>query len=155
MPRGKETVIGTERLAPNGYLYVKTKTGWRLKHHAIWEEAFGPIPPNHRVAFKDGDRKNIVPTNLTLKEVGRKNNNHNKSLRRELQIVRGLLERAHERLDAVEGELGERATSSVPDRDTGGDPEELMGSDDEASEPDPAVDSNDVGEGTWADDLSF
>lgn len=35
-------------------------------HHLIWEEQRGPIPPGHKVAFKDGNHLNCDIDNLEL-----------------------------------------------------------------------------------------
>lgn len=63
--------IGSERLA-DGYLQRKvTDTGylrrdWQPVHRLLWEEANGPIPPGQVLTFADGDRSNIVLSNLCL-----------------------------------------------------------------------------------------
>ena len=55
--------IGTYRLAGCGYLQVKVAdTGypprdWTMVHRVVWEQAHGPIPPGHIVAFKDGRKR--------------------------------------------------------------------------------------------------
>lgn len=68
--------IGTERTLTTGYTYVKTgdtpQTGqgisssvnWKLKHHLIYEETHGKIPPNHKVVFIDQDKTNFRLSNL-------------------------------------------------------------------------------------------
>jgi len=60
--------IGTERFRKGEYLYVKIAEPnvWKAKHRLIWEEAFGPIPENHRLIFLDGNRLNVVLSNLQL-----------------------------------------------------------------------------------------
>lgn len=35
-------------------------------HHLVWEKAHGPIPPGHKVAFKDGNHRNCALDNLEL-----------------------------------------------------------------------------------------
>lgn len=71
------TPVGTERLSKDGYIEVRTEQGkyhpgcgqtiyYRLKHHAIWEAANGPIPPHHNIVFLDGNRLNCSLENLQL-----------------------------------------------------------------------------------------
>lgn len=63
--------IGSERLM-DGYLQRKiSDTGypprdWKPVHRMLWEESNGPIPAGHVLIFKDGDRTNIVLSNLVL-----------------------------------------------------------------------------------------
>jgi len=63
--------LGSERIAEDGYVYVKTVDGqlnknWKVKHVLIWEAANGPAPPGHVVIFGDGDNRNFDPENLLL-----------------------------------------------------------------------------------------
>jgi len=61
-------VVGAERLKDRCvYVKVAEPDVWRRKHHLIWEEAHGPIPEGHRIYFKDGNKMNIVLSNLALK----------------------------------------------------------------------------------------
>lgn len=78
--------IGSARLSKEGYLQWKiTETGYPPKdwigvHILIWEEHHGPVPAGHAVAFKDGDKRNIVIGNLELvsrQELMRRNSYHN------------------------------------------------------------------------------
>lgn len=63
--------VGSERIM-DGYLQRKmTDTGypprdWQPVHRLLWEEANGPIPPGQVLTFADGDRSNIVLSNLCL-----------------------------------------------------------------------------------------
>ncbi len=50
----------------DGRIQVKTEQGWRFKHIVIWEQANGPVPPGHKILFKDGDYNNICLDNLEL-----------------------------------------------------------------------------------------
>jgi len=72
--RGNKFVpIGTERLNSDGYLDRKVAaTGkcnvdWKAVHRLVWEEAHGPVPSGHVVAFKDGDKRNPTLANLVLR----------------------------------------------------------------------------------------
>ena len=54
-----------------GYVQVKCtvngKPVWRAKHHVVWEEHNGPMPPGRQcVIFLDGDKDNLAPDNLAL-----------------------------------------------------------------------------------------
>lgn len=70
-------VIYKDRLffwSPKGVGYVSsgpwTPNGGRpLLHHIIWEESNGPVPKKHTVIFKDGNRNNFDPANLTLRSM--------------------------------------------------------------------------------------
>lgn len=68
MSKGKQAAIGTENVSANGYTYVKTSTGWLLKHWVIMQEAIGrPIDrKTERVSFKDNDRTNFAKDNIIL-----------------------------------------------------------------------------------------
>jgi len=86
--------LGTERLSKEGYLQRKmfdtgcTRRDFVAVHHLLWREHFGEIPEGHKIAFKDGDKTNIVIGNLELvtdAEMMRRNTIHN--LPRELKQV--------------------------------------------------------------------
>jgi hypothetical protein len=67
--RGTQGREGATRVAPNGYHYTRTKSKWRLTHHLVVEESLGrPLKPKERVYFIDGDRNNLDPDNLLVKE---------------------------------------------------------------------------------------
>ncbi len=104
--------IGTERLA-DGYLQRKmTDTGypprdWQPVHRLLWEDAHGPIPPDHVVIFLDGDRSNVALSNLSLasrSELGRLNsmwNRYPRELAETIQLA-GALKRKINRRNARE-----------------------------------------------------
>lgn len=58
--------IGSERLSKDGYVEIKVDNDrrWALKHRVVYEEAYGPIPENHLIRFKDGNPLNLEPDNL-------------------------------------------------------------------------------------------
>lgn len=67
MGKGKQKKIGTETTNQNGYVMVKTSTGWRMKHHLVAEEKLGrPLEKNERVIFVDNDRTNFDPDNIVV-----------------------------------------------------------------------------------------
>lgn len=84
--------IGTVLADPEGYLRVKIaeringepkgwdKEIWPLLHHRTWEQHHGPVPPGHKVVFRDGKRTNCAVENLELVtdgELMRRNTIHN------------------------------------------------------------------------------
>ena len=60
--------VGSERINADGYVEVKIREPktWKAKHRLIWEEHYGPVPANHVVIFKDGDKLNLDINNLAL-----------------------------------------------------------------------------------------
>jgi hypothetical protein len=46
--------------------YTGFPTRYKAKHVWIWEQANGPVPEGHVVAFRDSDRMNICLENLML-----------------------------------------------------------------------------------------
>ena|SRR5438105_1198768 len=68
MARGAISELGTENVSQNGYTYVKTEDGWKLKHHIIAEKKIKrPLEKNERAFFKDGDKTNFKPSNIEIK----------------------------------------------------------------------------------------
>lgn len=66
-------LTGAERVRPSsGYVMRKTKnTGnpdkdWQKVHRLVWEEHNGPIPPEYRIVFRDGNPSNPELSNLML-----------------------------------------------------------------------------------------
>ena len=68
MSRGEPQPVGAIRVARNGYHYIKTIDGWRLKHHVIVEKTLGRAinTRTERVIFNDRDRTNFDPANLVV-----------------------------------------------------------------------------------------
>jgi len=64
--------IGTERISKDGYLERKVNDDmplqrrWRAVHILLWEEANGPLPKGHALAFRDGNKQHIALDNLEL-----------------------------------------------------------------------------------------
>lgn len=86
--------IGTIRADNEGYLRIKVREWqrgdgafgfgntkiWPLLQRHTWEKHHGPIPPAHKVVFKDRDRSNCAIENLELISNGdmmRRNTIHN------------------------------------------------------------------------------
>jgi hypothetical protein len=78
--------IGSHRLSKEGYKQRKmTDTGypphdWVAVHILLWVEHNGPVPPGHRIAFKDRNKQNIVIENLecvSTAEMMKRNTRHN------------------------------------------------------------------------------
>lgn len=75
--RSKEFLPAVEY---QGHKFTAQKTGGRHRylratdvrdgtlylHHVIWIERHGPIPPGHKLAFKDGNHRNCAIENLEL-----------------------------------------------------------------------------------------
>lgn len=80
--------IGSLSLSKEGYVIRKMREPgggyrgaqcWRQEHILIWEKVNGPVPPRHRLAFRDGDKKHITLDNLelvTYAEMMRRNTIH-------------------------------------------------------------------------------
>ena len=68
----REQPIGSERISKDGYVEVKVDEGlqrkpncnFRMKHHVVYEQAYGSIPRGCNVVFADGDNRNFDPGNL-------------------------------------------------------------------------------------------
>jgi hypothetical protein len=70
--------LGTIVADPQGFLRIKIreringkpvgrdKSIWPLVHWREWEKHYGPIPPGHKVVFKDGNRAHCAIDNLEL-----------------------------------------------------------------------------------------
>jgi hypothetical protein len=78
--------IGTERVSKDGYLERKINDDlplqrrWRAVHLLVWEEANGPLPAGHAVAFRNGNKRDIRLDNLELisrRALMRRNTVHN------------------------------------------------------------------------------
>ena len=63
-PRKRQ--IGHEKVYADGYVWIITEHGRKQKHRVVWEQTHGPIPPDHCVKFKDGNRTNCSLDNLYL-----------------------------------------------------------------------------------------
>lgn len=70
---GAAIPLGTERVDPDGYVYVKTSMlssepckndCWTLKHRVVYEREVGTIPDGCMVVFADHDNGNFDPSNL-------------------------------------------------------------------------------------------
>ena len=59
--------IGTERIcAKDGFIYIKTESGFVLKHRWLWIQLGFEIPKGMVLCFKDGDKLNCKIDNLIL-----------------------------------------------------------------------------------------
>lgn len=72
MARGRNAKVGDKSTAANGYHYVRCASGWRLEHHVIAEKTLGRTIDTRtdRVIFQDGNRNNLHPTNIVVKDKG-------------------------------------------------------------------------------------
>lgn len=100
MLRGETFPLGYERVAQNGYHYIKTPTGWRLKHHIIAEEKLGRVIDTkiETVKFVDRNRDNFDPDNIIVEP--------KKGVTREAKKARiqSRIEELQAQLDELEGE---------------------------------------------------
>lgn len=70
--RGKTSQVGDTRVAPNGYHYTRTESGWRLTHHIIAEKVLGrPLREDERTQFVDGKKTNLDPDNIRVIKSGK------------------------------------------------------------------------------------
>ena len=100
MARGNKSEIGAENINTDGYAYVKTETGWRLKHHIIAEAKLDrKLTAMDRVYFKDGDRTNLDPDNLGVARKGAS------SKTRRMEKLTAKLENVIEEIEAVKAEI--------------------------------------------------
>lgn len=94
--------VGSTRLV-DGYVYRKVSEirnvpwtrNWVIEHRLIWEEANGPIPPGHALAFRNGDKTDIRLDNIeciTKRELMARNTVHNlpKPLVQAIQLLGAL-----------------------------------------------------------------
>lgn len=61
--------VGSTRIcSKDGYVIVKVAepSTWKPKHTVEWKKLNGPVPENHCLWFKDGDRQNWRPENMIL-----------------------------------------------------------------------------------------
>ena len=60
--------VGYERVSKDGYIEVKIAEPrtFRPKHRVVWEKVHGPIPRGHKIAFRDGDKRNFELSNLEM-----------------------------------------------------------------------------------------
>jgi hypothetical protein len=102
--------LGTERLSKEGYLQRKmhdtgvTRRDYVAVHHLLWRQHHGEIPDGHKIAFKDGNKQNVVIGNLELvshAEMMKRNTIHNLPEElKEVLTLKGALNRritCHER----------------------------------------------------------
>jgi hypothetical protein len=94
MARGTHAKIGSTYTSDNGYQYTKTKKGWELTHRLVAEAKLErDLKKNERVYFVDGDRTNLHPSNIEVRET---QNSKNDKLRRKKQQLRRLKEEIRE-----------------------------------------------------------
>lgn len=60
--------VGSERIDKKGYVLVKIAEPniWLEKQRYIYEQAYGEIPPGHKVIFADKNKRNFDLSNLIL-----------------------------------------------------------------------------------------
>ena len=65
-PAYNRSDIGTEHIDTKGFIHVKVSnpSGWKLKHHLIYEKHYGPIEEGYLVIFADKNKNNFDINNL-------------------------------------------------------------------------------------------
>ena len=65
-PAYNRSDIGTEHIDTKGFTHVKVSnpSGWKLKHHLIYEKHYGPIEEGYLVIFADKNKNNFDINNL-------------------------------------------------------------------------------------------
>lgn len=90
--------VGYRRFDKDGYIEIKTESGFVFEHRLIWEHNYGKIPEGHVIIFKDTDKTNLELGNLeciSLEENGIRNHfapNYPREIQR-LEYTRVKLER--------------------------------------------------------------
>lgn len=110
-----EYPLGTDIVrCDTGAVYTKVsmdaKTArqrWKPKHHVVWSERNGKIPPGCTVAFRDGDKLNFSPDNLELI-------NKNELLRRNFNVPLEIRQ-----LYGLKGALTRKINSTSKTKDNG------------------------------------
>ena len=128
--------VGTIQANADGYLRIKVSDdpeapdakgakspNWEFVHKRVWEAAHGPIPPGHRIWWKDRNHENCALENLELlsdKEHMARTTIHNlpKELKETVQM-KGRLKRVirrKEKRDAEESNTGPKRSPVRNDR---------------------------------------
>lgn len=100
--------VGTIRTDAEGYTRIKVREArageaygfgntkvWPLLNRHVWEQAHGPIPAHHSVAFRDGNKLNCALENLELisrRDLMKRNSVHNlpKPIAQAIQLIGAL-----------------------------------------------------------------
>lgn len=112
--------VGTEVVDGDGYRKRKirddapkgmSRFNWKFVHILVWEEAHGPVPKGHAVAFRDGNREHIALANLELVPRGalmRRNSVHNlpKELAQVVQLRGALIRKINRKERREEQDRG-------------------------------------------------
>lgn len=125
--------VGTIAIDPEGYRRIKVREPrpgepcgfgnvrvWPLLQRHVWEQAHGPIPPGHAVAFKNSDRADVRLENLELisrRQLMARNTVHNlpKPLARTVQLLGALKRQIRRRSPRAEEQ--DRGPAQPPLRD--------------------------------------
>lgn len=114
--------LGTILTDHEGYLRIKVREAqpgeaygfgntrvWPLMQRHVWEQAHGPIPPGHAIAFRNRDKKDVRLENLELltrAELMARNSVHNlpKPLASAIQLLGALKRQIRKRTKAHDPE---------------------------------------------------
>jgi len=126
--------VGTIMPNTDGYLRMKVadlplaiagngalSANWMFVHRMVWEQAHGPIPPGHRIWWKDGDHTNCALENLELltgAEHMARTTIHNwpEDIKRVMQL-NGVLKRQLRRIEERNGKEHDGRSAEPPLRD--------------------------------------
>lgn len=103
--------VGATRLI-EGYLYRKVSdipnvpytVNWKQEHYLLWTKARGPVPPGHRLRFKNGDKTDIRLDDLELvtpRQMMARNSVHNlpPALKSTIQLLGALNRQIRKRVN--------------------------------------------------------
>ena len=86
--------VGSERVNVDGYVEVKVAepNRWRPKHRVEWEKAYGPIPKDCNIQFRNGNSQDIRLENLYMiskaDQMGKENSIHARYPEELKQVIR-------------------------------------------------------------------
>lgn len=96
--------IGFERIGKDGYIEIRTASGFKPKQRAIWEEHYGAVPAGHIIVFIDGNKMNFDIQNLELISRAENANRNRFSYSPEYKEVLGLLKQIDNKIKQIENE---------------------------------------------------
>lgn len=103
MPRGKAAKIGDTYVSANGYHHTRTASGWILTHRKIAQDRLGrALSKDEYVAFADGNRENLDPKNIVIRQ---RNSDKGKSIRSRIRQKKARIEELQEEVKFLEEEL--------------------------------------------------
>jgi hypothetical protein len=106
MSKGKKASPGDTMIAANGYHYTRTPEKWRLTHHLVAEREIlhRELAKDERVVFIDGDRTNIVASNIRVnkKQVASGGNKYHQKIDRFEEMLTEFVEVQQDKAQALQ-----------------------------------------------------